>query len=98
MSALMTPMPVVDAESRRPGLALEAKKDFPSIVFSRSVMVGDDISDIAFSKALNMKSVLIKADSQVGSQEKVKADYAFKDLYAFALSLEHVKTAPPRIN
>ncbi|MBE3086976.1 MAG: HAD-IIIA family hydrolase [Bacteroidetes bacterium] len=68
------------------GLALEAKRDFPSIAFSKSVMAGDNSSDVVFAKTLNMKSVLIKDDDKDGSQE-VMADFIFKDLLEFALSL-----------
>jgi D-glycero-D-manno-heptose 1,7-bisphosphate phosphatase len=70
----------------KPGLALEAKKDFPSIVFSKSIMIGDDDSDMAFAKTLNMKSILIN-DENKNETQKVMADYVFKDLLEFALSL-----------
>ncbi|MGD0098819.1 MAG: HAD-IIIA family hydrolase [Acidobacteriota bacterium] len=68
------------------GLALEAKRDFPSIIFSKSVMVGDNSSDVVFAKTLNMTSVLIKDDGRDRSQE-VMADFIFKDLLEFASSL-----------
>lgn len=42
-----------------PGMALQAKEEFPEICFSRSVMVGDSISDIQFGQQLGMKTVLI---------------------------------------
>lgn len=42
-----------------PALALEAKADFPNINFTRSVMVGDSISDIQFGQQLGMRTVLI---------------------------------------
>ena len=62
-----------------------AKRDFPSIVFSKSIMVGDDKSDIIFAKALNMKSVLIE-DIEYAEKTKVKADFVFESLFDFALS------------
>lgn len=43
-----------------PGMALQAKKDFPEIDFSKSIMVGDMESDIVFGKNLGMKTVFIK--------------------------------------
>ena len=41
------------------GMALQAKEEFPSINFKKSIMVGDSISDMEFAKNANMFSVLI---------------------------------------
>ncbi|MBX2872797.1 MAG: HAD family hydrolase [Saprospiraceae bacterium] len=43
----------------QPAMALQAQREFPEITFSRSVMVGDSISDIQFGQQLGMKTVLI---------------------------------------
>lgn len=50
-----------NSELRKPktGMAQLAKKDFPLIDFSKSVMVGDSDSDILFGKELGMKTVFI---------------------------------------
>ncbi len=42
-----------------PGMALEAVKDFPEIRLSKSLMVGDSDSDIAFGNRLGMKTILV---------------------------------------
>lgn len=42
-----------------PGMALEAKKDFPHIEFRKSIMVGDSDSDIVFGNQLGMKTILV---------------------------------------
>jgi D-glycero-D-manno-heptose 1,7-bisphosphate phosphatase len=42
-----------------PGMALEAKRDFPDILFHKSLMVGDSTSDIAFGNRMGMKTILI---------------------------------------
>lgn len=65
---------------RKPGIgmALRAKKEFPEIDFSRSVMVGDSGSDIEFGKAAGMKTVFI------GEENKYNADMLFHSLYDFA--------------
>ncbi len=54
---------------RKPGIgmALEAKKDFPEIDFSKSIMVGDSLSDMEFGKTAGMKTIFI---SQKKSNEK----------------------------
>ncbi|MBK7806244.1 MAG: HAD family hydrolase [Saprospiraceae bacterium] len=41
-----------------PGMALQAKKDYPEIIFNKSLMIGDSDSDIAFGNNLGMKTIL----------------------------------------
>ena len=41
------------------GMALQAKEEFPSIDFKKSIMVGDSISDMEFAQSTNMFAVLI---------------------------------------
>lgn len=41
------------------GMGLQAKKDFPEIDFSKSIMVGDSESDILFGTNLGMKTIKI---------------------------------------
>jgi histidinol-phosphate phosphatase family protein len=43
-----------------PGMALQAKEDFPEIEFSSSIMVGDADSDIEFGKNLGMYTVRVR--------------------------------------
>lgn len=49
-----------------PGMALEAKENFPKIDFRKSIMVGDTDSDIQFGKNLGMKTVRIKTVEPIG--------------------------------
>lgn len=51
---------------RKPGrgMALAAKKDFPQIDFSKSLMVGDTDSDILFGKNNGMKTVLVRSEEK----------------------------------
>ena len=42
-----------------PGMALEAQKDYPDIIFEKSVMIGDSYSDIVFGNQLGMKTILV---------------------------------------
>lgn len=54
---------VLDSDfNRKPniGMGLQAKMDFPSIDFNKSVMIGDSYSDMLFGNKLGMKCVLIK--------------------------------------
>jgi histidinol-phosphate phosphatase family protein len=72
--------------TRKPNaaMALEAKKDFPEIDFSTSVMIGDTDSDIIFGKNLGMKTGLILSEEVVTEQ----ADFRFNSLLDFALCFD----------
>ncbi len=59
-----------------PGMALLAKKEFPSVDFEKSIMVGDTDSDIKFGKNLGMKTVRIKTVEPIG----IKADLTVESL------------------
>lgn len=80
--------PYLDSENhptRKPntGMALQAKKDFPEIDFTKSIIVGDSLSDMEFGKRAGMTTVFI-------SEEKKKddrIDLHFRSLIEFALSL-----------
>ena len=71
------------------GLAIKAKKDYPEIDFSKSVMVGDQLSDLLFGKNCGMKTVLVGEHILTPSEEIMQyADYCFNSLIDFAKSLE----------
>jgi histidinol-phosphate phosphatase family protein len=55
-----------------PALGLEAKKQYPDIDFSRSIMVGDTDSDIEFGKQLGMKTVLVLSKEKCNSSPDLK--------------------------
>lgn len=58
-----------------PGMALQAKELFPELDFSRSIMVGDSLSDMEFGKNLGMYTVLIRGKGEKDSPEMVDASY-----------------------
>jgi histidinol-phosphate phosphatase family protein len=62
-----------------PGMALQAKKDFPDVDFSKSIMVGDSMSDILFGKSVQMKTIYISTE-----KKDVEADLICTSLYDFA--------------
>jgi histidinol-phosphate phosphatase family protein len=53
----------------RPDLGVEAKTLFPEIDFSRSIMVGDSPSDMAFAHALGMKAVRLCTRFDLSDEE-----------------------------
>lgn len=69
-------------DMRKPNtvMAEMAKKEFPEIDFSRSVMVGDTDTDIEFGKKLGMKTVRIKTEETI----VLDADITLNSLVDFA--------------
>lgn len=60
-----------NALNRKPniGMALQAKSDFPTIDFNKSVMVGNNISDMEFGKSAGMKTVFVKTTNKNQQQD-----------------------------
>ena len=66
------------------GMAIQAKKDFPQIEFSRSVMAGDTETDMEFGRRLGMVNVLITGELQRINMDHALYDYLFPDLLSFS--------------
>ena len=49
------------SKNRKPeiGMAIKAREDFPEVDFSKSIMIGDSISDMEFGKNAGMKTIFI---------------------------------------
>ena len=79
--------PDVNSPNRKPatGMAMQAKADFPEIEFSRSVIVGDSGSDMAFGEQLGMVKVFIEGKG--GDPSVIKADFKFASLKEFVDTL-----------
>ncbi len=74
------------SKDRKPetGMGLKAKADFPEINFSKSIMVGDKISDVAFGKKLNMFAIIITKDIKyLNSIDKKNWDNHFSSFKEF---------------
>ena len=58
-----------DSVNRKPniGMALEAKLDFPNINFTKSVMIGDSITDMQFGNKLGMTCILVGSKLELNS-------------------------------
>jgi len=67
------------------GMALAARRDFPEINFSKSVMVGDTLTDIEFGKKAGMLTVLLRGAAD--GDDRTAADYRFRDLLDFAIGI-----------
>ena len=70
--------------NRKPqiGMALQAKKDYPNIDFSKSIMVGDSVLDMQFGKNAGMTCVFL---TNGYSDNQDFADYSRNNLYEFAV-------------
>lgn len=68
----------------KPGMALQARRDFPEIAFKKSIMVGDTLTDMQFGKRLGMTTVLVAPENSVARRYPRLTDYWFKSLALFA--------------
>lgn len=70
-----------------PGMAYEARQDFPSIDFSRSLIVGNNFSDMQFGRNAGMKTVFVRTTIQDIELPHDDIDLAFSDLEDFTKAL-----------
>lgn len=75
--------------NRKPsiGMALQAKKDFPDIDFSNSIMAGDSLSDMLFGKKSGMKTVFLTNHKAVNANVEKLADEIYSRLEEFSRHL-----------
>ncbi len=71
--------------TRKPGIgmALQAQKDFPEIDFTKSIIVGDSLSDMEFGRNAGMKTVFISEEKK--KDERI--DMQFNSLSEFVNNL-----------
>ena len=67
-----------------PGMAIQSKKDFPLIDFSKSIMVGNTLSDMEFGRNAGMRTVFVKTTHPSLQIPPHMADRAFENLVDFA--------------
>ncbi len=69
-------------------MALQAKTDFPEIDFSKSIMIGNRLSDMAFGKNAGMNTIFVATTHPETSFPNPLIDLRFEDLEAVANALE----------
>ena len=72
----------------QPGMAHAAQRDLPVIDFTKSVMVGNNISDMEFGRNAGMYTVFLKTTSPDQALPHTAIDLAFNSLYDFAKHLQ----------
>jgi histidinol-phosphate phosphatase family protein len=72
----------------QPGMALQAKQKFPSIDFSKSIMVGNRTSDMEFGRNAGLHTVFLATTHPETAYPNSLIDYRFSHLLEFAAALE----------
>lgn len=70
-----------------PGMAFQAREDFPEIEFSKSIMVGNKPSDMRFGRSAGMYTVFITSTNPDQPFPHQDIDLRFPSLFAFAQAL-----------
>lgn len=65
------------------GMALQAQHDFPEVDFNRSVMVGDNVTDMLFAQKAHMRAVYITKNLPVPNVVRDITDLFATDLAGF---------------
>lgn len=76
------------------GMAHRAKIDFPGIDFSKSLIVGNKLSDMGFGRNAGMGTVYVDTTNPETPQPHPLIDFRFPDLYSFALAVQGLVTKP----
>ena len=79
-----------DSENRKPnpGMAFQAKRDFSEIEFSKSIIVGNRISDMGFGRNAGMYTVFVATTHPEIAFPNPLIDLRFYDLLEFAQSVQ----------
>ncbi|MEO8720825.1 MAG: HAD-IIIA family hydrolase [Ginsengibacter sp.] len=80
----------MESEYRKPntGMGLQAIKDFPDIRLSKSLMIGNTLSDMKFGRNLGVKiNVFLPTTRKDVSLNHPDIDFVFEDLISFATTL-----------
>jgi len=76
--------------NRKPnhGMALQAQKDFTTINFAKSIIVGNKLSDMQFGRNAGMHTVFVATTHPSTPFPHSSIDIRFNDLLAFAHALQ----------
>ena len=71
-----------NSPNRKPaiGMALQARRDYPEVVLSESLMAGDSVSDLQFGWQAGMRCVYLHNNEPVPDKVRDYTDLCFADL------------------
>ena len=70
-----------------PGMGLQAMNDFPDIDLSKSIMIGNTLSDMQFGRNLGMKTVFLPTTRPEVNITDMRIDTVYDSLLSFANAL-----------
>ena len=73
-----------------PGMAYKAQKDFPKINLNKSIIIGNNLSDMEFGRNAGMMTVFVATTNPGVVLPHLLIDYRFENLYQAALYLDAV--------
>jgi histidinol-phosphate phosphatase family protein len=81
-----------DSPNRKPnpGMAFRAKQDFPAIDFSKSIIVGNRLSDMEFGRNAGMFTVFVATTHPETPYPESRIDLRLNSLYEFSEACEKV--------
>lgn len=84
-----------DDNNRKPntGMAMQAKEDFNGIEFRKSVMVGNNLSDMLFGKRMAMHTVFISSTQEQFALPHDMIDEQYSSLKEWADSILHAEVS-----
>lgn len=83
----------LDSPNRKPnpGMAYQAQQNFPEVDFSKSVMVGNSISDMEFGRNIGAINVFITTTNQSVTAADERIDAVYNSLENFANALQSLR-------
>lgn len=80
-----------DALNRKPniGMGLQAKLDFPQIDFTKSIMIGNNLSDMEFGRNLGMKTIYLQT-TKIIEEKHLLVDLFYNSLFDFIQDIAYL--------
>ena len=72
-----------------PGMGLKAAREHPGIDLSKSVMIGNKLSDMAFGRNLGSHTIFLTTTHPGTDQSDSRIDAVYDSLLSFAKAIEH---------
>ena len=80
-----------DSPNRKPnpGMGLQAARNFPEIDFTKSIMIGNTISDMQFGRNLGVQTIFLPTTRPEVDINDYRIDAVYYSLIAFATALKN---------